>query len=336
MQISLTGPGSPDKTQLPFLEQFTELARKNRAGISICDKPDRADLILYLYGASNLSRATPEQRALLCERPNDIYVFETSPLPVYGIQGIYHALDLKRAKNNRFRNYCSPVVHSHIEEMNKRNITPDFFFSFFGGSTSWVRKRLYFTKYKRRDILIKDSSYHHEWDRSQPDWEKNKREYVETIARSRFVLCPRGATPNAVRIYEGMECSRPVVLLSDAFPLPKGPDWGKFMIQVRERDIQHIPDILHPYENQWREMGIIARQEWEKWFAPEVWLERIVELCQDIAGKRRISEAEHLSQLAYSQAFQSIRNKTYQTTHMLTSSTLRRLGLGKILHLNRP
>lgn len=336
MQISLTGLGTPSKTELFFLHQFTQLAQQNHTGVTLCEKPDKADIILLLYGATIFHRPTPEEQALLRERANDIYVFETCPIPIFWIQGIYHALNLKQAKQNRFRNYCSPIIHPEIEAANKANVAPDLFFSFFGGSTSWVRKKLYFTDYKMSDVVIKDTSYHHEWDISQPGWEVHKKDYVSTLTRSQFILCPRGATPNAVRIYEGMQCSRPVVLLSDDFPLPKGPDWEKFMIRVSEKNIAHIPDILKPYRNQWREMGIIARQEWEKWFSPDVWLDRMAEICQDIASKRQGSEAEYLHRFPMSQSLQYVKNHTYLTSRKMCRTTLRLLGLSKMLHLNRP
>ena len=240
-----------------------------------------------------------------------------------------------RASQQRFRTYCFPMENRYIDEACQESIEPDLFFSFLGGSTSWLRKRMYRMDFGRPDVLIRDTSYHHEWSGATVDWEKNKRDYAKIMARTKFVICPKGVTPTAGRMYEGMQMSRPIVVVSDDYLPPTGPDWSQFMIRVAEKDAHRLPEILTPYEGKWREMGKVARAEWEKWFAPNMWFQRVVENCVDISKTRTEPEAGHLWKIPYIQAAQKIRIKTYFTFRNAAVSVLRVTGLAKKLRLNR-
>jgi len=67
-----------------------------------------------------------------------------------------------------------------------------YLFTFQGGSTSILRKRIYNLKFNRSDVLIENTSAYWHWDNSQPGRLERQRRYAETLAASHFVLCPRG------------------------------------------------------------------------------------------------------------------------------------------------
>ena len=111
-------------------------------------------------------------------------------------------------------------------------------------------------------------------------------EYADTIADSRFSLCPRGQAPNSIRLYESMQMGRACVILSDDWPPNDGVDWDSCSVRVPEADAARLPEILEQYADRSAEMGRSARREWEKWFAPQVAFHRIVEQCLEIASLR--------------------------------------------------
>ena len=154
-----------------------------------------------------------------------------------------------------------------------------YFFTFQGGSTSILRKRIYNLKFNRSDVLIENTSAYWHWDNSQPDRLERQRRYAETLAASHFVLCPRGAGVGSYRFFEVMAAGVAPVLLSDDYALTPGPAWDTFLIQVRERDIAKLPEILEPYLESAAERGRLARQAFDEYFSIEREFDRIVELA---------------------------------------------------------
>jgi hypothetical protein len=154
-----------------------------------------------------------------------------------------------------------------------------YLFTFQGGSTSIVRKRLYNLKFNRSDVLIENTSAYWHWDNSQPGRAERQHRFAETLAASNFVLCPRGAGVGSSRFFEVMAAGVAPVLLSDDYALTPGPAWGSFLIQVRERDIAKLPEILEPYLDGAAERGRLARQAFDEYFSIEREFDRIVELA---------------------------------------------------------
>jgi hypothetical protein len=154
-----------------------------------------------------------------------------------------------------------------------------YLFTFQGGSTSILRKRIYNLKFNRSDVLIENTSAYWHWDNSQPDRLERQRRYAETLAASHFVLCPRGAGVGSYRFFEVMAAGVTPVLLSDDYALTPGPAWDSFLIQVRERDIGKLPEILEPYLESAVERGRLAREAFDEHFSIEREFDRIVDLA---------------------------------------------------------
>jgi hypothetical protein len=174
---------------------------------------------------------------------------------------------------NRFREETTSPVPIGIKAEKR------YFFTFQGGSTSLLRKRIYNLKFNRSDVLIENTSAYWHWDNSQPGRLEQQRRYAETLAASHFVLCPRGAGMGSSRFFEVMAAGVAPVLLSDDYALPPGPAWDRFLIQVRERDITKLPEILEPYMGSAAERGRLARQAFDEHFSIECEFDRIVELA---------------------------------------------------------
>ena len=182
----------------------------------------------------------------------------------------------------------------YIEALNP-NIKPmtvekKYLFSFAGGSTSLLRKKLYKVKFSRPDVLIENTSNYYHWDPSQPGRDERQKQYATTIASSHFGLCPRGASASSFRLFEVMEMGVAPVILSDKLLLPEGPNWDSFAIRVPERKIKELDTILAARVDESAERGRLAREAYEQWFAPSVVFNHVVEACERARENRRIPE----------------------------------------------
>jgi hypothetical protein len=121
--------------------------------------------------------------------------------------------------------------------------------------------------------------------------EQQKQRYAEVMARSKFVLCPRGEGPSSFRIFETMAAGRVPVILSDEWVPPAGPDWEKCAVFTPEKQIEEIGSILEKQEERFPGMAAAARREWEQWFAPETLFHRMTEALKDIVETRRTPES---------------------------------------------
>jgi hypothetical protein len=193
-------------------------------------------------------------------------------------------IDLHRTASHNFIDALNPQVIP-MPDVEKR-----YLFSFAGGSTSLLRKKLYKIDYRREDVLIQNTSDYYHWDPSQQGRDARQRQYAETIAASRFGLCPRGASAGGLRLFEVMQMGVAPVLVSDDFRLPVGPDWDSFLLRIPERKIRQLPEILQRHAAQSAERGRLARQAYEQWFAPPAMFNGIVSTLIRLRAERKIPE----------------------------------------------
>ena len=154
-----------------------------------------------------------------------------------------------------------------------------YLFTFQGGSTSLLRKRLFNVKFNRADVLIENTSQYYHWDDTQPDRQARQLAYAETVAASHFVLCPRGAGTGTIRFFEVMAAGIAPVLISDDYELPPGPAWDTFLLRIRERDITKLPTLLEAHVASAAERGRLAREAFVEHFSVEREFDRVIELA---------------------------------------------------------
>jgi hypothetical protein len=193
-------------------------------------------------------------------------------------------LNLHRTASHNFIDALNPHV-APIPDMEKR-----YLFSFAGGSTSLLRKKMYKINYRRSDVLIQNTSDYYHWDSTQEGRATRQKQFAKMIAASHFGLCPRGASAGGLRLFEVMQMGVAPVLVSDKLLLPEGPDWDSFLIRVPERKIKRLPQILESYIGESAERGRLARRAYEQWFAPPVMFNGIVATLVRVRDARRIPE----------------------------------------------
>ncbi|MGQ0799765.1 MAG: exostosin domain-containing protein [Pseudomarimonas sp.] len=89
-----------------------------------------------------------------------------------------------------------------------------------------------------------------------------RRQFLQSISSSQFVLCPRGLGCSSIRLFEVMRAGRTPVIISDNWVPPLGPNWSSFAIFAGESEVESILSRLRSLEQQAPSMGLAARAAW--------------------------------------------------------------------------
>lgn len=122
--------------------------------------------------------------------------------------------------------------------------------------------------------------------------------YAQAIREAEFCLCPRGSGASSIRLFEAMRLGTAPIIVGDAWVAPKGPDWDRFSVRFKEKDILHIPKWIKEHSHRHREMGRLARKTWETYFAPSTLVPDILrqlQLCsQHTRGERGLRRRRYI------------------------------------------
>lgn len=185
-------------------------------------------------------------------------------------------------ERNGFDSYA-PFTNSSIDQ--------DLLFSFLGNEhTHPIRTQIINLMHPRGHCEASIGSNGQIWYQDRKDANYYYFRFIDIARRSKFMLCPRGDAPSSFRLFEAMQFGRTPVIIADAWVAPEGPDWAACSLQIAERDIAAIPDILAAHEHQSESMGRSARMEWERWFSDQVTFHRLINWCADIQSAGRIPE----------------------------------------------
>jgi len=263
-----------------------------------------------------------------------VYTEEDSYLPLF--PGVYCSAEVDEStRTGRVFNFsymgrngrhANPFVRDIAVCQDSHVIEKKYLFSFQGGSTSFVRKRLFRINFNRSDVLIENTSSFLNWDNSQADRSDRQRRYADILAASDFVLCPRGAGAGSIRLFEVMGAGVAPVLISDKYALPPGIDWDTFLVRCSERDIARLPHILEPLRGSAAERGRLAAAAYKKHFEGVREFDRIVELAAASLHHAEPTESWHRARHA-----QMIRRFRWR---LGARETLRRMAL-RVLSLLR-
>ncbi|MHA1216851.1 MAG: exostosin domain-containing protein, partial [Candidatus Thorarchaeota archaeon] len=129
---------------------------------------------------------------------------------------------------------------------------------------------------------------------------EQRTEYLESLAASRTVLCPRGAGTGSIRFFEVLSAGRIPVLISDDYELPFADviDYERFIVRFSEREAPLVGRKLfewlqsHSMEAL-QEMGRLGREAWVKHLKVSNWPRQVYDYL--IASRRLHS---HLTRVA--------------------------------------
>lgn len=285
------------------ITSFMALAANDRfKRHSLTEDPDDADIILFVENShyhDDLNFRVLKKHPLVARYREKAFMYNEHDRPWCVLPGLYFSmpapfLDRSRQRACAIIEEANPLI-SFVEDA-----TPDLLFSFVGARRNKVRDAVLELRHER-GLITDTSAFNAYGARQATDRDARLRGYAEVMTRTKFVLSPKGVATSSLRPFEAMKAGRVPVIISDRYALPEGPDWDAFSIRIPEQNVAMIPRILEEREDEWSQMGMLARKAWEEWFAPDVLFHRMVESCNEIFGSRRLSEklAQRLPQPLY-------------------------------------
>jgi hypothetical protein len=233
---------------------------------------EEADVVLYVesgyVGLADLRRLIRRVRDAPSARH---FIFSESDWPFAVLPGAYPSLS-KPCPWGHGWSFLPSFGLARSREHLSIDAKPDFLFSFLGRiATHAVRSKIRSldgVSTPCLDVVDGPARF--------PGFDY-ARTYSELLARSSFILCPRGYGASSIRMFEAMSFGRVPVIVSDAWQPPPGIPWQEFSVVIRERDVAGIPGTLQKLESRAAEMGRLARTAFDRHFAPGIFLDRLLD-----------------------------------------------------------
>lgn len=273
--------------------RLKESAAMGKARHTLVDSPEEADIIffaeMYITFAFKIRRH-PYYRAYR----DKCFAFSISDQVLPFVPGVYASIERRCYSPRRVRSgFYLSLAENESTRFDPAPVERDLLYSFVGSvKTAPVRSRLATLRHPR-SLFIDTSKESLQIHLGGPSEQRAIfwRRFADVARRSHFVLCPRGEGASSVRLFEMMQMARVPVILADAWVPPEGPRWDEFSIRIPERDYAKIPEILERREADSAALGRRAREEWEKWFAPDAVFNTVIDWCLEIKASRRMPEA---------------------------------------------
>lgn len=289
--LDITGKGNRTHEN-----KLLEIYQKSNKKYILVKNPEEAHIILI----GNVDDKTGEKilaNPILNKFPQKCFSLSDTDYTLFLNRGVYTSannrslLGKQRIRTGSYTLYPDQYKNPYIYNVFQQGIVEKIFlFSFIGRDCRSIRNRIFNLQFIREDILLIDSSNSFNlWNKKFSKTEK-QRQFVEVLAHSKFSLCPRGINPNTIRLFESMQMGVAPIIVADAFLFPKGPDWGKFSIIIKEKDIAQLEEIVSSHEANYAEMGAMARQCYENYFSEGSYFNYILDNCLDIQKTQIIPE----------------------------------------------
>lgn len=268
----------------PYLDQpvdtFMMHASTDRIGTHlIADSPGQADVILFtqchmLVRDWRLTRIThhPLRRAF----PGKVMVYNEFDRPWCALPGVYVSMPRRHfvAEHQRPWAYFAPQPRVTLIE------APDLLFSFVASNTTPCRRPLFALKHP--DAIVEEVRGFRLWDSASERFDERRARFNDVLARSRFVLCPRGNATSSVRLYETLAAGAVPVIIADEWVPPAGPEWETFSIRWPEGRVDGLIETLEARDAEWLSMSKRARRAYDDYFSPDVYFHHVAERCRDL------------------------------------------------------
>ena len=300
-----------------LLDQLVELSALDRIGQhERCASPDEADAILFVENThfNDYFFRKLLDHPLVSRYPEKVFMYNEADKPWCVLPGLYCCMSSRFFQDNRqvaFPYLKTP--NAYISEVRNWDVEKKWLFSFVGSTSHRCRKQVVALADDSKGI--KDTSDFNVWDSSLPERAVQGLDFAQTMAESRYMLCPRGIGTSSFRLFETMEAQRAPVVISDNWVPPPHVDWD-FLVMVKQRDIKKIPELLRSISNEAEDRGKAARLAWEQAYRPEVMFDTV---------------AESIAFLLYEQKYQEDADKWLRIRKFLIGSELRTLAMARQL-----
>jgi hypothetical protein len=236
-------------------ELFVGLGTQDEVAVHLLERdPARADALLFVdlhQHPDDPALAQLRHHALVRKYRSKVYVYDERDQPFFTFSGVYASGTPRISR--RFPIVGGPYPHL-LTRLTPRHQEPDLLFSFRGdGSNSRVRSAMLELSHPR--AVLEDTRGVNFFDGSPERFGEAslaaQLAYAELVARSKFILCPRGSGVSSFRLYETLSAGRvPVVISNDWLPPPR-VDWDACTVRIREDAVDTIPVVLENLEPCW-------------------------------------------------------------------------------------
>jgi hypothetical protein len=290
MKVFLTSayPFDPNVNYTPLHLKESQMQDPFRLH-QITEDPEEADIIIF---AEHHQQSDPHffkvyKNGIYKKYKYKCYLYHNDYSSITFIPTISATIRLKyydQVFNQPFSYLLQLMPNRYVKTLTTP-VEKKYLFSFIGqASAHSVRAKIFKIGYERS--FLSDTSGTVAWNLSENDREKYAKKFAEVCLESKFILCPRGASPNSYRLYESLEMGIAPVIISDEWVSTVGPNWQDFSIRIPEKDIEKIPQILEQFEARSSEMGKIARETYLKWFAKDKHFHYLAEACINLHNTR--------------------------------------------------
>lgn len=228
------------------------------------------------------------------------FVLSQTDFPEFFLPGIYSSnyrhffpvLTTGRTKTYSYFYVDKNSKNQYIDHYKREHLKKKYLFSFVGGSTSHLRRKLFriYAEQSSENFLVQESRNYNHWDskaNSEVERKKSQQDYVKIIKKSYFCLCPRGAGHSSIRLFEAMELGVCPVVIADRWIPPKGLKWEEFSVFIREKDVGKLEEILSSQRDRAILMGLKARAAFEEYFSDEACPQKIHDLLSSLINDRK-------------------------------------------------
>jgi hypothetical protein len=267
--IAAIGRGFRSKQSV---ERFRTLAQNDVIGRHLLvEDPEEADVVLVVDLHATESDIFPQalrRSSLPRAWRSKVRVWDQRDNGYYTHPGLYVAPAPRLVKERHQK--PAPYI-STIAPVARATTEPDLLYSFTGTLTYPTRGEIFRLTHSR---ALVEQTQGINFFAQAADGEEQHREaherYNDLIARSKFVLCPRGLGPSTFRLYETMSAGRVPVIISDQWVPPEQIPWSTCSVRIPERSICELPTILEANESQWPELVAGVRTVVSNFLAPSV------------------------------------------------------------------
>lgn len=250
----------------------------------VVQSPDDADVIVFVedaqFGDYFYSRL--RQHPWVKQYRDKVFMYNEVDYPWCALPGLYCSMpsaDFQSSRQMAFP-YLS-TLNPHVSSIHAQNSPRHFLFGFVGSASHKSRRDILALKRTNAGAGIHDTSDFDAW--KCPDMHQATpcSLYADTMAKSLYVLCPRGLGTSSSRLFETLEAGRAPVIVSDNWVAPEHIDWS-FAVRIAESDVARIPDILASVKDEAVERGEAARAAWEQAYSASTLFHTAISSVQEL------------------------------------------------------
>lgn len=238
----------------------------------VCDNPEEANIILFVEDAhfDDYLFKQLSNHAYIQRWPHKCFMYNEVDQPWTVLPGLYCSMPHWCFETNHQRAFpYAATPNQRIQDIYTQHaaIERSVLFSFVGTGCNPLRKRMIKSGREQGGTII-DTSGFNVWDCTEEEKQQQGETFANTMAKSKFALCPRGLGTSSFRLFETMQAGRAPVIIADAWVPPNHSDWS-FAIRIKESELDTLSDRLASVADEAIDRGEAARAVWEKHYAPE-------------------------------------------------------------------